>query len=236
MSDVVQIESPAGKFRTGLLDGRQVTTVVAGAGRAAATRGCEALLVAHRPRLVISAGFCGALQPQLKQCDIVVADRIVRLDGGSQAVDPATLAQFKFGTAHVGSLVEVDRIVAKSTDKKSLGERTGGAACDMESAAVAEICAARQTPFLAVRVVSDVLDEDLPDDLGPLMEAAASPMRTLGAVVGTLWRRPTSIKDMLKLKETALVAADALAKFLADVIGQLPEDRSARASRLTENP
>ena len=49
------------------------------------------------------------------------------------------------------------------------------------------------------------------------------------------WRRPGSIKDMLRLKETALVAADALAKYLATLVVQLPEERSASASRLTEN-
>lgn len=236
LADVRLTETPAGKFREGTLDGRRVLTAVVGAGRAAAICGCEALIAAHRPRLVVSAGFCGALQSQLKHNDVVVADRIVRLDGTSQNIDPATLGRFQLGAACVGPLVEVDRIIAKSADKRTLAERTGGAACDMESVAVAEVCAARQTSFLAVRVVSDTADEDLPDDLGPLMEAQASPLRTFGTVVGTLWRRPGSIKDMLKLKETALVAADALAKFLAELIGQLPEDRSAAASRLTENP
>lgn len=235
LADVVLTETPAGKFRTGTLDGRRVTTVVSGPGRAAAVRGCEALCVAHRPRLVLSAGFCGALQPQLKRNDIVVADRIIALDGSSQPLDPAALGRFQLGTAHVGSLVEVDRIVAKSADKKSLGERTGGLACDMESAAVAAACVAQSTPMLAVRIVSDTADEDLPDDLESLMNAQPSPMQTLGAVVGTLWRRPGSIKDMLRLKETALVAADALAKYLATLVVQLPEERSASASRLTEN-
>jgi adenosylhomocysteine nucleosidase len=43
----------------------------------------------------------------------------------------------------------------------------------------------------------------------------------LGAVVGAAWRRPSSVKDMWKLKEDALLASDRLAKFLASTIGQL---------------
>ncbi|MFY9342078.1 MAG: hypothetical protein WAT39_06300 [Planctomycetota bacterium] len=70
------------------------------------------------------------------------------------------------------------------------------------------------------------------------MAAAASPMQTFGAVVGTLWRRPSSVKDMWKLKETALLAADGLAKFLAGLIMQLPvtETRRADASTLADEP
>jgi adenosylhomocysteine nucleosidase len=140
-------------------------------------------------------------------------------------VDPATLARFRIGQAHVGPFVEVDHIVAKSQDKKRLAGRTRAIACEMESLAVADVCAARQTPFLAVRVVSDVVDEDLPGDLEALLTAQPTPMRTFGAVVGTLWRRPSSVKDLLKLKETALLAADALAKFLAELVVQLPENQ-----------
>jgi hypothetical protein len=47
----------------------------------------------------------------------------------------------------------------------------------------------------------------------------------LGSVVGTIWRRPGSVKDLLRLKEHALVAADKLANFLAMVAGQLPREQ-----------
>jgi adenosylhomocysteine nucleosidase len=235
LAGVTVHDAAAGKFRLGTLQGRSVATVVSGPGRAAAARATEALLIGHRPRLVVSAGFCGALRPELKRLDIVVADRIVGQGGATHVVDPATLGRFRFADAHVGPFVEVERIIARSADKRALAERTGGAACEMESLAVAEVCVARQTPFLAVRVVSDVFDEDLPGDLESLL-TASSGMQTFGAVVGTLWRRPASIKDLLRLKETALTASDRLAKFLAELVRQLPADCSATASRLTENP
>ena len=220
LAGVTLHETPSGKFRTGVLHDRAIVSVIAGPGRAAAARATESLLVAHRPRLVISAGFCGGLVATLKRNDIVVAEKILAQYGATLVIDPATLARFRFADAHRGSFAEVDRIVAKSADKRALAIRSGAIACEMESSAVAEVCAARHT-FLAVRVVSDTVDEDLPDDLGPLMEAQ-TPMRTFGAVVGTLWRRPSSVKDLLKLQETALTASDRLAKFLADMVTQLP--------------
>jgi adenosylhomocysteine nucleosidase len=238
LSGVVLQETPSGKFRRGWFEQRSVVTVVAGPGRAAAARATDSLLVAHRPRLVVSAGFCGGLAENLKRNQIVVADAIVGLDGVRRPIDPRTLARFRFPEAHVGSFVEVERIVAKAAEKKTLGFRTAASVCEMESSAVADACAARQTPFLAVRVVSDTVDEDLPADLEPLMAAAASPMQTLGAVVGTLWRRPSSVKDLWKLKETALVAADGLAKFLAGLIVQLPVTMAppADAATLADEP
>ena len=43
----------------------------------------------------------------------------------------------------------------------------------------------------------------------------------LGAAFGTIWNRPSSIKDMLALKEHALMGSDHLGKFLASMIEQL---------------
>ena len=50
-----------------MLAGRRVTIVQAGAGRLAAARGTQALIRGHRPAWVISAGFAGALQPELRR-------------------------------------------------------------------------------------------------------------------------------------------------------------------------
>jgi adenosylhomocysteine nucleosidase len=223
LADVTTVQASAGTVRTGRLLGRTVTTIVSGVGPLKAAAACEALLLGHRPRVVISAGFCGGLQPHLRRDAVVVADRILMPDGRTQLIDAAFRETLRLPTGCVGPWLTVERIVTRSAEKRALGERTGAWACEMESSAVADACAARSVSFLAVRAVSDTVDDDLPDDLEPLMNARTT-AGTLGAVVGTLWRRPASIKDLLKLKEHALTAAEALAKFLADVIAQLPED------------
>lgn len=223
LADVTTVQASVGPIRTGRLLGRTVTTVVSGVGPAKAAAACEALLLGHRPRVVISAGFCGGLQTHLRRNDVVVADRILSTDGQTRIADLAFRESLRLPTGCVGPWLTVERIVTRSAEKRALGERTGAWACEMESSAVAEVCEMRGVSFLAVRAVSDAVDDDLPNDLEPLMNARTT-AGTLGAVVGTLWRRPASIKDLLKLKEHALTAADALAKFLVDVIGQLPED------------
>ncbi len=69
-------------------------------------------------------------------------------------------------------------------------------------------------------MISDAVDDELPEDLDSLIMQRTTAGR-LGAAAGTLFRRPSSIKDMLRLKEDALVASDRLAKFLDGVIQQL---------------
>jgi hypothetical protein len=81
-------------------------------------------------------------------------------------------------------------------------------------------------PVSAVRGVSDTADEELPADLDPLMQARTA-AGTLGAVVGALWRRPSSVKDMLRLKERSILVSEALAQYLVKFVAALPIDPPA---------
>ena len=208
--------------RQGTFKGRQVVVIQSGPGGRAATRATEALLAGHHPRWVISAGFAGGLDPKLKRRDLLMADGLVDESGKRLAVDlkvdPEALAQTP--GVHVGRLLSVDRIVRSPDEKRALGETHQAVAVDMETFAVAEVCREARARFLAIRIVSDGVDEELPPDLRRLMKQQTH-LAKLGAVFGTVWRRPSSVKDMLGLKENALVASDRLAKFLASTIEQL---------------
>lgn len=208
--------------RRGTLHGRRVVVVTSGAGLARARRATEALIDAHHPRWIISAGFAGGLAPELRRHDLVLVDALVSGDGRRAAVDmrvdPATLAQ----GVHVGPLLTVEQIVRRPEEKRSLGERFGAVAVDTETAAVADACRERRVPMLAVRILTDAVDETLPADVQHLTDQT-SLAGQLGAALGTVWRRPKSVKDLWALKETALVGSDRLAKFLAGVIERLVE-------------
>ncbi len=74
--------------------------------------------------------------------------------------------------------------------------------------------------MIAVRIISDGVDDELPKDVDRLMRQKTV-VRKAGAVVGSIMNRPGSIKDMFQLKEDALLASDKLAKFLESMIRQL---------------
>src|SRR2546423_12744693 len=63
LSKVRKYSGPDFSVIEGECAGKVVAVVVAGLGRDSARRGTEFLLLGHRPRWVVSAGFAGALDP-----------------------------------------------------------------------------------------------------------------------------------------------------------------------------
>jgi adenosylhomocysteine nucleosidase len=205
--------------RQGGLKGRHVALVISGIGPDAAAQAAEVLLAGHRPQWVVSAGFSGALQPGLERNEIIVAESVGDTAGRRIEVDlqRGPVAWREMPGARIGKLLSVDHILRRPEEKRPLGQAHGALAVDMESYAVAEVCARAGARFLAVRVVSDTVDELLPPDIERMARQKTSAGR-FGAALAAALDRPGAIKEMLKLRENALVASDRLAKFLARVI------------------
>jgi adenosylhomocysteine nucleosidase len=222
LTDVVTIRSPGIVVRRGRLGPRRVAIVQSGPGREAAARATAALISAHQPDWVFSAGFAGGLDAKLRKHDILMGNQVNCHDGRQFSldlkVDPIALAATP--GIYLGSLLTTDHIVRLPKEKRELGEKHSALAVDMETFAVAEICRRDKVPLLAVRIVSDTVDDELPKDLDRLMRQKTA-VRKAGAVVGAVMNRPGSVKDMFKLKEDALVASDKLARFLESMIRQL---------------
>jgi len=208
--------------RQGELKGRQVAIALSGSGRERSARATEALIDGHAPKWVISAGFAGGLTPELKRHDLLMVDRLADTSGSRLDIELRVDREWLARTpgVHVGRLLTIDRVVRLPDEKRSLGQNHEAVAVDMETSAAAEVCRRRKTLFLAIRVISDAVDDELPEDIEKLLRQKTTAGR-LGAAVGSIWRRPSSFKDMYRLKENALVASDKLGKFLADVIGRL---------------
>jgi adenosylhomocysteine nucleosidase len=209
--------------RQGELKGRRVAIALSGAGRQAATKAVEALILGHRPGWVFSAGFCGGLHPKLQRHDILVADRVADVEGRQIAVDPQRIASAGLAAGagvHVGRLLTVDKVVRRPSDKKALGEAHNALGVDLESLAVADACRQRLIPFLAIRVVSDAVDDELPREVERLARQKSRAAQ-FGAALGAILDRPGALKQMLKLKENSLQSSDRLAQTLVDVIERL---------------
>lgn len=237
LSGGIDIAGAEFKIREGGLSGRRVAVVVSRPGRKAAARAAEALIAGHAPRWVISAGFAGGLVDNVARGDIVVADEIVAggdvpsnedsaNEGRPISVDvpnelAATGAEKSIkAKLHVGRFVTVDALATTPDRKRALATAHDAIAVDMESLAVAEVCRREQRAFLAIRIVSDAVDDALPAEVSNLIKQK-SLAGQFGAVAGALFKRPSSIKDLYRLKEDALLASDSLAKFLEAVVAKL---------------
>lgn len=222
LSGVIDTQGAGFTAREGGLDGRRLVIIESGVGAEAAARCSEALIAGHRPKWLISAGFAGALDASLKPGHILMANEVVDLSGRRLQIDlHVEAAQVASSPGlHLGRLLTVDRVVHRAADKLALGQQHGALAVDMETFAVAEVCRQEKVRFLSIRVISDAVDRELPDDIDLLVRKKTTAGR-IGAATGAIFRRPSSIKDMWQLREDALVASERLAKFIVGVVRQL---------------
>jgi adenosylhomocysteine nucleosidase len=222
LEGIVHFEAEGFAVRKGILGGRNVVCVLSGAGAQRAARAADGVIAAHRPQWVISAGFCGALQPGLKRHDLVLGDALLDEAGRRLALDCRALAELAeaYRRLHVGPLLQVDEIVRLPKEKRRLGETHHALAADLESVGVAAACHAHGVPFLAIRVVSDAVDDKLPREVEHLMRQGSRSAQ-FGAALGAILNRPGSLMDLYQLRENALAASDRLAKFLVKVVGHL---------------
>ena len=94
-------------FRGGRYGDIKVAVVETGTGFAPARRATQALIDAHSPAWVISAGFSGALRPEMKIGQIVMADHVCDIHGQEMNVEvnmPANPA----GGLYVGRILSTD--------------------------------------------------------------------------------------------------------------------------------
>jgi adenosylhomocysteine nucleosidase len=221
-TDVLEMEAAGLTFHEGKVGGARVAWCVAGVGREAARRAARLVIDGHRPRLLVSAGFAGGLDPALARGSVVEA-AVVR--GESETGERLRLAVAGQGN---GTIVTVDRIVRTPTDKAALAAATGAALVDMETLAVAETARAAGLPCRVVRVISDAAGDELPADVTRLI-APQSGFRRAGAVIGMLGRRPGAALDLWQLWERAVVDGRLLAEALGQLCRSLPDSAGGNA-------
>lgn len=216
------------KVVTGALAGRNVALAITGIGPAAARRGTEALIFGHQPSVIISAGFSGGLHSDAKLGHVVLAEQIADAAGNrldiELSIDRASARQ---PGLHIGRLLNTERLVGSPARKRALGEEHDALAVDLESLAVGQACREAGVPFLAVRIISDDVDAELPEFLDRYADQKSTAGRT-GVVIGALFKKPGNLKSMVKLREDALVLSDKLARFLKSLVAELSAILPAR--------
>jgi adenosylhomocysteine nucleosidase len=213
-TDVVEMEAAGLTFHEGQVGGSRVAWCVAGVGREAARRAARLIIDGHRPRLLVSAGFGGGLDPALARGAVVEPAAVL---GEEPTCEPLPLAAAGQGG---GAIVTVDRIVRTPMEKAALAAATGAAVVDMETRAVAEVARDAGLPCRGIRVISDAAGDELPPDVTRLI-APQSAFRRAGAVIGMLGRRPRAALDLWQLWERAVVDGRTLSAALVNRCGSL---------------
>ena len=171
-------------FHKGLLAGRTICLLQCGIGKVNAAVGTALMIQNWAPEKLINTGVAGGFLSSLKIGDIVLSTEVVhhdvdvtvfgykrgQLPGGPEVykADPSLLRTASSLTPadekiHLvpGKIASGDIFVHREEQVEDI--RSGFsdvAAVEMESAAIAQVCHAFDTPFLIIRAISDVTGDE----------------------------------------------------------------------------
>jgi nucleoside phosphorylase len=216
LTGVRKLKWPVDYAFEGLWEGRRFVLAANGAGPRLAAQAVEiairavtgAELSSSKLEAVVSTGFCGALDPQLRECQIVVATAI--LDVGANTT-------FECGTVDAdspftsGLLLSQDRVANNAAEKEQLRQH-GALALDMEAAGVAARASRAALPFYSIKVVCDRADESFPLDINT-MRTPDGRIRRVKIGLHAL-THPKVLRPLFHWKRRSGHAAKALGDFL----------------------
>ncbi len=206
----------------------RVYLVQTGVGPERASVACRDFFRRHPADLAVSAGFACALLPS-HVGELLIGTEVAVPAGAGTAVAPTgigsnslscfpaapaamDLARRSAGAAglevRAGRFVTVSRVLWRAEDKRAMADRTGALGLDMESAAIGAVAADHRVPFVIVRTVSDLVNEDLPLDFN-LFQGPGGWGRGLVAALS----RPACVIDLYRLRSQVAVAASHLTRF-----------------------
>ncbi len=140
---------------------------VVGIGRSAGE--CAAALLDAAPcQLLLSLGFAGALDPDLRPSDVVVATAYLHgpnaaIASSAHAARAAMLLRQAGMSALEGAVLTVDEPLLTPQAKRRAHEGSGALVVDMEGCWIADAAAARGIPLIGLRAVLDEVDFAVPE-------------------------------------------------------------------------
>ena len=195
-----------------------VDFVVTGMGMANARRGAKAAINSEH-QACIGAGFAGALKPTLKTGDVLVA-RAVRELGKNETLECSRnlfMAAYENQAIEAKMFLTTDRVIGAAEEKRRLSPFAD--AVDMESFATISVAREKKVSFVAVRVISDRFDEDMPADIDITVDEKGRVK--IGGVVKHVVLHPLQLPALIRLGRKSHTAAEALAHFLEGFIKEL---------------
>jgi adenosylhomocysteine nucleosidase len=163
-------------------------------------------LAAQQPRLVLTCGFAGGLNPVHPL--------------GQVLFDATDAGEFGFDLTRSGALpgrfTHSDRVVVTSNEKAQLYKTTGADAVEMESSAIVKVCRERGIPVIVLRVISDTATDELPMDFNLYATAGGglSLPRLLLGIAGSPGSIPKLLQFQRRLKHAAKSLGARIERFL----------------------
>ena len=195
--------------------GRACLLVRSGIGLVRAVSAASALVEAEKPSLLVSFGVAGAIQEGVRVADVVVAESAALLDEGvpGQVLPCASLSAVALKAVTDVVRERGARLFSGTTISTSGPQATRAQAAgianpvmEMETHGIAQIAARFGIPLLAIRAVSDSLEEPLPFNLEEFTDAACN--LRVAAFIAHAIRHPRILPLLVRLQRNTRAAAE----------------------------
>ncbi len=204
---------PAVRRRDGLFflsDGALLA--VSGMGGALAAIAARNLIDAGAAALM-SFGLAGGLDPLLRAGTIVLPSEVISRDGARFLTSTGWREQLCAAIAKqrpvaAGALLTSSQPIGAVAEKVAAFRETGAVAVDMESLGVAEVSAAHNLPFIAVRVIVDTAADVLPR---AVVAASREGQVNIRRLIGGLAVAPLDLIALIRLARAYRAATRSLA-------------------------
>lgn len=196
-------------FYQGKLWGRDICLALCGIGKIHAALCAQAMILHFSPDCIINIGVAGALDARLDIGDVVIGAYGVQHDVDTTAFgdplgcipeinrvelpcDAQLIRAMEAAAGEQGlacltaGIATGDQFISALEKKQHLARHFGAAACDMEGAAIAQVCVEMQVPYGAYRAISDTLHGNEREYSENAARAAESSQRLLEAFLQKL--------------------------------------------------
>lgn len=199
MHDVTKTVFGPYTYWKGTLHGKQIVVAKCGIGKVSAASCTTALLQLFSPALVINTGVAGGLLKAdgMRTGDLVIAEKTVHHDADATALGYAsgqipeqpiffecdrsaaqqliTIAK-KMTDISVfsGTVASGDSFVSSAALSQKIHEAFSASACEMEGAAIGQVCVSCGVPYCVIRAISDCADDDASMDYPTFEKNAAA--------------------------------------------------------------
>jgi adenosylhomocysteine nucleosidase len=206
-SGVRKLDWPVQWVRYGESRGRQLWMVANGVGAARAARAVEVGYPACRPEVIVSMGFCGALDPALEIGDVFGATA-VEASGRRFPVYPP-VSDVPHST---GVLASIDYVAQTAAEKRTL-RASGASAVEMEAAGIAQRAVEYGLPLFCIRSVTDTAGESFVTDFNGALRSDGH-FDTIKILASAMRNPGTAFPELLRLRKYCNVATRTLGGFI----------------------
>ena len=208
------------------LAGRACLLVRSGIGLVRAVSAACALVEAEKPSLLVSFGVAGAIHEGVRVADVVVARSAALLDAGvPDHILPCASLSAAALKAVTGVVRERGARLFSGTTISTPGPQAtrvpaadiANPVMEMETHGIALVAARHGIPLVAIRAVSDSVEEPLPFRLEDFTDAACN-LRVAAFIAHTI-RHPRILPLLVRLQRNTRAAAENAAVAVLAALG-----------------